>query len=203
MLNAVGVGAERLSNDGYGDARDSSVTLRFSAVVEPFIENWGTIADAFGMPRDTGRVHALVYLAPEPLPATAIASVLRLSPGACERHLSQLCTWGVVHRVLAVPHVPVYDAERDPWTWFIRTLQERRRHEFVPMLMSVRNVTAFAEDLMRNAGPAEREHARLLHARISQFSTFFEELAELLESLGRLGRGPLFRSVKLAARWVR
>lgn len=174
-----------------------------SAVEDPFIENWGTISDAFGMARDTGRVHAVVYLAAEPVSASAVAERLRLLPAVCERHLRQLCTWGVVHRIVAPDQPAVFDAERDPWTWFLRTLQERRKHEFVPLLISVRNVTSYAADFVATAAPEEREHAQRLHERMRRFSLFFEELAELIDSLSRLSRGPLFRSVKLAAKWVR
>lgn len=177
--------------------------IAFRAIEDPFIENWGTIADAFGMHRNTGRVHALVYLSVDPIDAEAIGKRLGLDHTQCDRHLRQLCNWGVVHKIVQADCCDVYDAERDPWTWFVRTLRERRHHEFVPLLMSVRNVTEFADDMLASAHADDRERARVLHARVRKFSAFFEELAQLIDTFARLGKGPLFRSVKIAARWVK
>ncbi|MDD9966697.1 MAG: hypothetical protein OXR73_10750 [Myxococcales bacterium] len=183
--------------------KPATSTVDFRSIEDPFIENWGTIADAFGMHRNTGRVHALVYLSSEHLTCESISERLRIEPGQCRRHLRQLCAWGVIHKIVAVDRDEVYDAERDPWTWFVRTLRERRHHEFVPVLLSVRNVTEFCEEKLQAAGPEDRHRMLVLHGRVKKFAAFFEELAQLIDTLSRLGKGPLFRSVKLAARWVR
>lgn len=173
---------------------------------DPFIENWGTIADAFGMHRGTGRVHALVYLSLEPLCAVRIAERLQMRHDHVESHLRQLCAWGVVHSMDRIIHGQrqlVYDAERDPWTWFLKTLRERRHREFIPLLMSVRNVTDHASHLLQSVDPSERERFAQLHLRIARFGAFFEELAHLIDTMARLGKGPLFKALKMASRFVR
>ena len=177
--------------------------IDFRSIEDPFIENWGTIADAFGMHRNTGRVHALIYLSTEPITCDEIGERLHLERTQCRQHLRQLCAWGVVHKIVEVDEAETYDAERDPWAWFSRTLRERRHHEFVPMLLSVRNVGQYADELLQQAGPEQVHRMQVLHARVRQFSDFFEELAQLIDTVTRLGRGPLFRSMKLAAKWVR
>ena len=187
-------------------ARQSGRSVHLRSLEDPFIDNWGTIADAFGMPRGTGRVHALVYLSLDPLCAPRMAERLEMRVDHVEGHLRQLCSWGVVHathRIVDGEGHLVYDAERDPWTWFLQTLRERRHREFVPLLMSVRNVSDYASELLQAADPVERERLAQLHLRIARFSAFFEELAHLIDSMARLGKGPLFKALKMASRFVR
>lgn len=170
---------------------------------DPFIENWGTIADAFGMSRGTGRVHGLIYLARQPLDATQIGMRLRLSESQVNSHLRQLSAWRVIESQTDLQGHTTYQTVREPWTWFLRTLQERRHREFVPILISVRNVSAFATELRSQAGEGASAELRLLHERITHFGNFFDELAQLLDTLTRLGRNPLMAAVKWAARLAR
>ena len=187
-------------------ARKSGCSVHLRSLEDPFIENWGTIADAFGMRRGTGRVHALVYLSLEPLCSARIAERLDIHIDQAEAHLRQLCAWGVVHgtdSVVGGARRRVYDAERDPWTWFLQTLRERRHREFIPLLMSVRNVSDYSSELLQSIDPAERERLAQLHLRIARFGAFFEELAQLIDAMTRLGKGPLFKALKMASRFVR
>ena len=186
--------------------RQSGHSVHLRSLEDPFIENWGTIADAFGMARGTGRVHGLVYLSLEPLCSRRIAERLDMRLEHVEGHLSQLCAWGVVHhmdRIIEGDRHIVYDAERDPWTWFLQTLRERRHREFIPLLMSVRNVSDYASELLQTVDPSERARVAQLHLRIARFGAFFEELSHLIDTMARLGKGPLFKALKMASRFVR
>lgn len=186
--------------------RQSGRSVHLASLEDPFIENWGTIADAFGMRRGTGRVHALVYLALDPPTTEFMADRLHMTSDQISGHLRQLCSWGVVHskevEIGGESHT-VYDAERDPWTWFLQTMSERRHREFVPLLMSVRNVADYANELLQAADAEDRVRIAQVHHRIARFASFFEELAQLLDTMAKLGKGPLFKALKMASRFVR
>lgn len=186
--------------------RVSTRTVNLRSLEDPFIENWGTIADAFGMHRGTGKVHAVVYLSLEHLTVHEIGERLHMGPDQAAAHLRQLCDWGVVHGKPGSrdgAEVTVYDAERDPWTWFLQTLRERRHREFVPLLLSVRNVSDYSAEIMQAVDPEERARIMEMHHRIVRFNAFFEELAQLIDTMAKLGKGPLFKALKMASRFVR
>lgn len=173
----------------------------FRTLEDPFIENWGTLADAFGMDRTVGRIHALIYVSRDPIDAASIASRLGLSRETCHASLTELLAWGVVQ----VAHhytdgTEYYTAENDPWAWFIRTVRERRHREFVPMLMSVRNVCDYARE---TAGAAEhRNDADLqrLARKIEVFTGFVDELARFIDAFAILGKGPMLMALKTVAK---
>lgn len=168
---------------------------------DPFIENWGTLADAFGMDRTLGRVHAVIYVSRDPIDEASISSRLGVSREVGHDALKELLAWGVVQ----VAHhytdgTEYYTAENDPWAWFIRTVRERRHREFVPMLMSVRNVCEYANDTAR--APENRNDADLqrLARKIGVFTEFVDELARFIDAFAILGKGPMLLALKTVAK---
>lgn len=171
------------------------------ALEDPFIENWGTLADAFGMSRTVGRIHALIYVSRDPIDEASIAGRLGLSRESCHDCLKELLAWGVVQ----VAHhytdgTEYYSAENDPWAWFIRTVRERRHREFVPMLMSVRNVCDYAKE---TAGASEHRNdadIQRLARKIEVFTGFVDELARFIDAFAILGKGPMLMALKTVAK---
>jgi len=168
---------------------------------DPFIENWGTLADAFGMDRTLGRIHALIYVSRDPIDEAAISSRLGVSREVGQNALKELLAWGVVQ----VAHhytdgTEYYTAENDPWAWFIRTVRERRHREFVPMLMSVRNVCDYANETARAAENRNDADLQRLAKKIAVFTEFVDELARFIDAFAILGKGPMLLALKTVAK---
>jgi len=177
----------------------SSVSAhRASDPIEPlapseraFVDNWGSLAEAFGMKRDQGRVHALIYIALAPLDDAAIARRLELSDVDARRHLSELSDWGVIARDRDGSG---YTTDPDPWAWFLQILAERHHREFGPVLQAMRR-TLSSLDARANT-PSERE----FYKRAERFTTFVEDLSRLIELFLRLGSKPMAAVLKTLAK---
>lgn len=159
-----------------------------------FIENWARMAGAFAMDRTMGRVHALTYISIEPLSAERISQRLALPAEVVESHIETLVSYGLVTNV-----DDGYTAEQDGWTWFLRTLRERRQREFVPIQQAVNSACELANEMARS-GDTSSESFRATAARIQRFTKFFGELSNLLDTLVTLGAGPMIKVLKTFAR---
>ena len=152
-----------------------------SAAEHTFIDNWGRLAKAFGMERDLGRAHALIYIALEPPDDAAVAARLGLPLDEAARHVDELVTWGVVHGNV-VGNTRYYATNHDPWVWFLQIVAERHRREFHPVLHAMRQTVEAVRAL-----DASTPTARELRHRAERFTTFVEDLSSLIEVFIRLG----------------
>jgi DNA-binding transcriptional regulator GbsR (MarR family) len=171
---------------------------RVSRIEDQFIENWARMASAFAMDRTTGRVHALLYISPEPIELSKIAYRLASTEDACRDHVELLQTWGLVRMAAGTTGGnPRYEAEQDPWSWFLRTIRERHRREFSPLQSGIRSVLHAAKAL-RDASrdPA----ARLTCERIERFSRFIDEFSRLIDAFVGMGAGTMATLLKTVAK---
>lgn len=121
--------AERLASTPMGketaatDARIREAELGASEAIGTLIEFWG-------FKRPMGRIWTLLYLSPEPLPATVLCERLQMSAGAASMTLSELEQWGVVHRSRKVGDRKEYfAAETDLWKMISRVWREREMRQ--------------------------------------------------------------------------
>ncbi len=163
-----------------------------------FVANWAGLARAFGMDPELGRVHALTFVRDEALHATAVSVALDLEEIDAARFLEELVRWGVV-RKSTVNGCTCFQADGDPWSWFMVTLKERGRREFGPLLCSIRETNARAQEL-RHTLPSStgNEHRRI--ERIARFTQFVEQIAGLLETFASVGAGPVMSALRMVAK---
>ena len=74
-----------------------NVTLTPAA--QKFVLHWGEMGQAGGINRTMAQVHALLFVAPLPLDAEEISTLLDVSRSNVSTSLRELITWGVVRRV--------------------------------------------------------------------------------------------------------
>ena len=168
----------------------------FSVAERNFIENWGRLSKAFGMERDLGRAHALIYIALEPPDDSMVAGRLGLPLEEASRHVSELVAWGVVHGN-TIGNRTYYATNHDPWVWFLQIVAERHRREFHPVLHAMRQTVEAVRGLDASA-PASKE----LRHRAERFTTFVEDLSSLIEVFIRLGSKPMAAVLKTLAKIV-
>lgn len=153
-----------------------------SPVERTFIENWGAFAECFGMARDLGRVHALLFIAREPIDDETIQAHLALNWQQAITTVEELVDWGVVQRIPGQGYV----TERDPWAWFMNIMRERHRREFLPVLQRMLDVRAAARELAKQS-PAAAD----LTLRIERFTDFVDGVSNLMDLFVRLGSRPM------------
>ena len=163
-----------------------------------FVDNWAGLAAAFGMDANLGRIHARLYLASGPPSVEELSESLDLERAECAAHVATLISFGVVKEEPS-DH---YEAERDPWSWFLRTVRERGKREFSPILIAVRDLQEQAGRVRSSLGPNgdSDDVARL--DRIIRFNKFIDQLAGFVETFSSFGAGPMMRAMKMVTRFL-
>ena len=92
-----------------------------------------------------------------------------------------------------------YEADGDPWSWFLATIKERGRREFAPLVQSIRDANRHAQQLRTSLPPGAHEDLHRI-ARIARFSDFVEQIAGLLESFASVGAGPVMSALRMMAK---
>ncbi|MGD8863715.1 MAG: hypothetical protein PVI30_27110 [Myxococcales bacterium] len=166
-----------------------------------FIQNWAALARAFGMDPMLGRIHALTYLSDAPVTAGHVAVALGVDEAQALSWLEELAGWGVIERAHgdAPDNGPAFEADADPWSWFLVTLKERGRREFGPLVEAIREANARAAEIERDCSEiSAAQRARL--QRIARFTQFVEQIANLLETFAGLGAGPMMSTMRMVAK---
>jgi DNA-binding transcriptional regulator GbsR (MarR family) len=179
----------------------SKQTLREAR--ERFVALWGQMASNWGIPRTMAEVHALLFIAGEPLNTDDVMQSLGISRGNASMTLRALQEWGIISRVhMRGDRKEYFQAEQDVWKLFRIILRERKKREIDPMLEALRAVreltgtesAAAARKIGPNAAAFEQHNARL-----DSMLDFIEMIDSLSQRLIASGSG-LQLAVKLLAR---
>jgi len=163
-----------------------------------FVDCWARMATSFAMDRALGRVHALVYISNDPIDAQVIATRLATTELAIDAHLDSLVSWGLIRIVdQGEDGRPRFEAEQDPWSWFLRTIRERHLREFAPLQRAVREVLELARRTQALKPNGELGESL---ARIERFTRFIEEFSRLIDAFVNLGAKPMAMVLKTVAR---
>ena len=146
-------------------------------VREKFILHWGEMGSLWGINRTMAQVHALLFIAPEPLSANEIMDELQISRGNVSMALRELIAWGIVSRV----HVKgerreYYSTEKDVWALFRIIARERKKREVDPTI----NILRDSMEELNKMSPVEGEYER---EQIKNLLEFFETGALVYKEL--------------------
>jgi DNA-binding transcriptional regulator GbsR (MarR family) len=146
----------------------------------------------WGINRTVAQIHALLYLADEPLDAETIATTLGLARSNVSTSLRELQAW----RVARVVHElgsrrDRYETEHDVWTLFRTILEQRKRREIDPTLAVLRECVTEAEET------ADATHVR---ERLGEMLDFFERTTAWYDAIARLPRSAAIRLVAMGDR---
>ncbi|MFM7051125.1 MAG: GbsR/MarR family transcriptional regulator [Planctomycetota bacterium] len=164
-----------------------------------FIAFWGEMGTRWGVQRSMAEVHALLFIAGEPLAAEDIMDRLSISRGSVSTTLKQLVEWGLVQRVRAKAagdRREFHQAEQDVWKLFYTILRARKRREFDPLIEELGGCRV-AQKAPKGArrGERERQHDQKIDDLLA-LCVFFDGLAN---TISKSGKG-IERASKLLAR---
>lgn len=161
-----------------------------------FVLHLGEMGARWGVNRTVAQIHALLFLAGQPLHAEAIADTLGIARSNASNSLRELINL----KLAAVVHLlgdrrDHFETFTDPWLLCRTIVRERKAREFDP---TVRVLEACIDDPAFAAeDPARQQRIRATLALMEQVSGWIDELLELdPQTLARLmklgGRvGPL------------
>jgi DNA-binding transcriptional regulator GbsR (MarR family) len=158
--------------------------MKLTPVQQKFILHWGEMGTRWGINRTVAQIHALLYLAANPLPAEEISTTLGVARSNVSTSLRELEGWGIVRVVhLLGDRRDHFVTMSDVWEMFRIILEERKRREIDPTLAVLRECVEQA----RGNSPAEVETRERLQAMLD----FLEAVMSLYEEARRLPAGAL------------
>jgi DNA-binding transcriptional regulator GbsR (MarR family) len=163
--------------------------------VERFVVHWGEMGARWGTNRTVAQIHALLLVAPRPLPAEEIADTLSVARSNVSTSLRELLAWGVVRTVHVLgDRRDYFEAIPDVWEMFQLILEARKRREVDPTVAVLRDCVEEA----RQRGLDDHARGRLL-----ELLGFFEMVTGWYEQVRQMPRPTLTRFLKMGSRVVR
>jgi DNA-binding transcriptional regulator GbsR (MarR family) len=166
--------------------------MYLTPVMKRFVLHWGEMGTRWSVNRTVAQVHALLYLAPAPLPAEEIAETLSVARSNVSTSLKELQSWGLVN----VAHVlgdrrDHFVAHSDTWDMLLTILEQRKRREIEPALNVLRECVAEMEK--------DRNTPNEVKARIDGMRAFLTDLTEWFDQIVKLPRATLAGVMRLGA----
>jgi len=156
---------------------------------EKFILHWGSMGAQWGINRTVAQIHALLFISPGPLPAEEIAERLQVARSNVSNSLRELEKWGIIRTVSVLgDRRDHFESLRDVWELFRVVLEERKRREFDPTVVLLRE--CLAEASREKSDGYTRE-------RLTELLGFFETMGAWFDQVRKLPNAALIQFVKL------
>jgi DNA-binding transcriptional regulator GbsR (MarR family) len=167
--------------------------MKLTPVMTRFVLHWGEMGTRWGVNRTVAQIHALLYLAADPLPAEEIAETLGVARSNVSTSLKELQGWGLV----SVTHVLAdrrdhFAARTDPWEMLVTIMEQRKRREIEPTLGVLRECVAELA--------SDRDTPREAKARIEQMASFLTNVTTWFDQMLALPKTTVLTLMKLGAK---
>ncbi|MYM21329.1 MarR family transcriptional regulator [Duganella sp. FT135W] len=121
--------------------------MNLTPTIQKYILHWGEMGARWGVNRTVAQIHALLFLANQPLHAEEIAETLNVARSNVSNSLKELQSWGLVR----ITHVSgdrrdYFLALQDVWEIFRVIVEERKKREIDPTLTVLRACAVEAEN---------------------------------------------------------
>lgn len=162
--------------------------MKLTPAIEKFILHWGEMGTRWGVNRTQAQIHALLYLAKDPMPAEDIADTLGVARSNVSTSLKELQSWGLVQvRHLMGDRRDHFVAVQDLFEVMRLIVEGRKKREIDPTLA-----------IMRECADAARGKSSEEHGRIVAMLDFMTTLDELFGQLKDIPPATLLQMAKLA-----
>jgi len=114
-------------------------TVALTAAQQKFILHWSEDGSRWGINRTVAKVHALLYISPQPLSADDLTSMLEVSRSNVSNSVKELLGWGlirVIHKLGS--RQDLFEAVQNTWELCLRVIDERKRREIDPAVEVLR-----------------------------------------------------------------
>jgi DNA-binding transcriptional regulator GbsR (MarR family) len=161
-------------------------------IQQQFVLHWGEMGTRWGINRTVAQIHALLILAPQPLPADEIASTLNVARSNVSTSVRELESWGLVRPVHVLgDRREHYEALKDVYEMFRIIVEQRKRRELDPTLQLLRRCLV---ELDRDG------HDSYTRDRLQDITEFFETATVAYDELRQMPPQTLRRLVKMRGR---
>jgi DNA-binding transcriptional regulator GbsR (MarR family) len=167
--------------------------MKLTPMMERYVLHWGEMGTRWGVNRTVSQIHALLYLAPRPVPAEEIAETLGVARSNVSTSLKELQSWDLV----AITHVmgdrrDHFAIKGDTWTMLTTIMEQRKRREIEPTLSLLRQCVIELEN--------DRETPTEVKARIGEMLGFMSTLTDWFDQVKTLPRPTLLALLKMGTK---
>ncbi|MCP3669176.1 MAG: MarR family transcriptional regulator [Gammaproteobacteria bacterium] len=167
--------------------------MKLSTTMQKFVLHWGEMGSRWGVNRTVAQIHALLYLANDPLNAEDIAETLGIARSNVSTSLKELQSWGLVKIVHVMgDRRDHFQSMKDVWDIFFVILEERKRRELDP------TITTLRECVLESEG--DTETSAETKQRIEDTLSFLEQSTDWFEQIRKLERSTLIKILKLGGK---
>ena len=130
--------------------------------LEAFVLQWGDLGGKWGLNRSVSQIHALLYLAEQPMTAEEISEQLSMARSNVSNSLKELLAWKLIHRVpVRADRREHFAAETDVWEIAALIAAGRKQREIDPALEVLQSCVSKA-DADRNISAVKRERLQAM-----------------------------------------
>ena len=167
--------------------------MKLTPVMQKFVLHWGEMGTRWGVNRSVAQIHALLYLAEEPLPADVITETLGIARSNVSNSLKVLQGWGLV----SVVHVlgdrrDHFDAKKEIWEILTTIADARKRREIDPTVLVLRECVRELEKDKTTPKPVRK--------RIESMLEFTDEFSEWYVQIRGLPRKTLLGLMRMGTK---
>lgn len=167
--------------------------MKLSSTIEKFVLHWGEMGSRWGVNRTVAQIHALLFLANDPLNAEEIADTLGVARSNVSTSLKELQSWGLVKIVhIMGDRRDHFESLKDVWDIAFVILEERKRRELDPTMTTLREFVLESE--------GDRETSAETKKRIEETLAFLEQTTSWFEQMRKLERPALLKLLKLGGK---
>jgi DNA-binding transcriptional regulator GbsR (MarR family) len=166
--------------------------MELTPITERFILHWGEMGARWGVNRTVAQIHALLYLAEQPLAADEIVETLSVARSNVSNSLKELLAW----RLIKVTHLmgdrrDHFETSKDVWELFKLIVEGRKQREVEPTLAMLGECLA-SPDMARESPGAQQ--------RIQETQAFVQTLTTWADEMLRQDPETLMKVLKMGAK---
>ena len=153
--------------------------MQITPLMEKYVLHWGEMGTRWGVNRTVSQIHALLYLAPDPLNAEEISSLLSVARSNVSTSLKELQSWDLVHssNVLG-DRRDRFTVKGDTWEMLLTIIEGRKRREIDPILSLLRQCELEMEE-DKETPDSVKEKIRNMSSFVSTLTGWYEEVSAL------------------------
>lgn len=167
--------------------------MYLSGPMQRFVLHWGEMGARWGVNRSIAQIHALLYLADDPLHAEEITETLKIARSNVSNSLKELQTLGLVtleHKM--GDRRDHFVATHEPWDMLMAIAEARKQREIDPTIAILQECAAYAAD-----DPDTPESAA---KRLKRMEDFVTNLTGWYSQIRKLPQGTLIKLMKLGTK---
>jgi len=180
---------------------EEAVQRQLRTVQDLFISRWGEMGQVWGINWTMAEIHALLYIAAQPLCTDEVMERLNISRGNASMSLRALCDWGIVRRIhMRGQRREYFQSLSDVWEMFSIIAAERKRREMDPVLATIKQCQAMLAEPTIGKAATRSSDVRATRQRLTQMEEFVQTTNKIFQQFISNARSGLTRVVRVLLR---